>query len=48
MQHHNYSLFEIENMIPWEKEIYLSLLVNYLKLERERNKMINEIDAEIR
>jgi len=38
MQHHNYSLFEIENMIPWEKEIYLSLLVNYLKLERERNK----------
>jgi hypothetical protein len=36
MQHHNYSLKELENMVPWEREIYLGLLLNYLKEERER------------
>ena len=42
MQHHKYSLTELENMIPWEREIYLSLLQNYieeenLKSQQERN-----------
>jgi len=36
MQHHNWSLEEIENMIPWEREIYLGLLLNYIEEERER------------
>ena len=36
MQHHNYSLEELENMMPWEREIYLGLLMNYLKEEKER------------
>ena len=42
MQHHKYSLTEIENMIPWERDVYVSLLVNYIKQEnekREREKM---------
>ena len=26
MQHHKYSLTESENMMPWEREIYVSLL----------------------
>ena len=26
MQHHKYSLTEIENMIPWEKDVYVALL----------------------
>ena len=30
MQHHKYSLTELENMIPWEREIYLALLQNYI------------------
>ena len=38
MQHHKYSLTELENMIPWEREIYLSLLVNYIQEENERLK----------
>ncbi len=38
MQHHNYSLTELENMIPWEREVYLGLLMNYLKEEEERRK----------
>jgi hypothetical protein len=36
MQHHKYSLTEIENMLPWERSIYLGLLTNYLNEERER------------
>ena len=36
MQPHKYSLNELENMIPWEREVYVSLLVNYLKEEKER------------
>tara|TARA_B100001250_G_scaffold382477_1_gene375641 strand:- start:650 stop:784 length:135 start_codon:yes stop_codon:yes gene_type:complete len=36
MQHHKYSLEELETMIPFEREIYISLLVNYLKLEAEK------------
>jgi len=36
MQHHKYSLSELENMLPWEREIYISLLVNYLKEEKEK------------
>ena len=38
MQHHNYSLTELENMIPWEREIYIGLLMQYLKEEEERIK----------
>ena len=34
MQHHNYSLTEIENMMPWEREIYLGLLMQYLEEEK--------------
>lgn len=33
MQHHKYSLTELENMIPWEREIYLSLLQQYIEEE---------------
>ena len=36
MQHHDYSLTELENMIPWEREIYVGLLMEYIKEENER------------
>ena len=38
MQHHNYSIYEIERMIPWEREIYLTLLMEHLKDEEEKMK----------
>ena len=41
MQHHNYSLAELENMIPWERDIYLGLLLNYIKEENEKNEQEN-------
>jgi hypothetical protein len=31
VQHHKYSLTELENMIPWEREIYVTLLKNYIE-----------------
>jgi len=36
MQHHDYSLDELENMMPWEREVYLGLLMKYLKEEEKR------------
>ena len=36
MQHHNYSLTELDNMMPWEREIYIGLLLEYLEEEKKR------------
>ena len=33
MQHHKYSLTELENMIPWEREIYIALLTDHIEKE---------------
>ena len=33
MQHHKYSLTELENMIPWEREVYLTLLQQFIEEE---------------
>ena len=34
IQHHKWSLTEIENMIPWEREVYVTLLQQYLEEEK--------------
>ena len=36
MQHHKYSLTELENMMPWEREIYVGLLAEHIREENER------------
>jgi len=36
MQHHKYSLTELEEMIPFEREIYVNMLINYLEEEQKR------------
>jgi hypothetical protein len=38
MQHHKYTLADLENMLPWEREIYVDMLVTYIKEENEKNK----------
>jgi|TARA_Y100000593_G_scaffold78119_1_gene144855 hypothetical protein len=38
MQHHNYSLSDLENMLPWEREIYVDMLITYIKEENEKAK----------
>ncbi len=43
MQHHKYSLTELENMIPWEREIYVSLLEQYIEEENLKAQQQNGI-----
>jgi hypothetical protein len=38
MQHHNYSLADLENMLPWEREIYVDMLITYIKEENRKEK----------
>ena len=38
MQHHQYSLQELEEMLPWEREVYVTMLLEYLKEESDRQK----------
>ena len=38
MHHHKYSLTELDNMIPWEKDVYVGLLTNYIKEENEKRR----------
>ena len=38
MQHHKYSLTELDNMIPWERDIYVSMLIQYIEQENEKIK----------
>jgi hypothetical protein len=45
MQHHKYSLAELENMMPWEKAIYVALLANYIK-EKEQERRDAELIAQ--
>jgi hypothetical protein len=41
MQHHHYSLEELENMMPWERDIYVALLIQYVEAENEKIKQKN-------
>ena len=36
VQHHKYSLSDIENLIPWERDIYIMLLKNWIEEEEQR------------
>ena len=41
MQHHNYSLSDLDNMIPWEREIYVDMLMEYIKEENKKQEELN-------
>jgi|TARA_B100000953_G_scaffold258961_1_gene223851 hypothetical protein len=36
IQHHKWSLTELENLIPFERQIYVTLLQQWIKEENER------------
>ncbi len=38
MQHHKYSLSELEDMLPWERDIYVTMLIQYLDEENQKLK----------
>jgi hypothetical protein len=35
-------LTEIENMLPWERDLYVNMLVSYIKEENEKIKQKNK------
>ena len=41
MQHHKYSLTELEDMLPWERDIYISMLIQFIEAENEKIKQRN-------
>ena len=41
MQFHKYSLTEIENMMPWERDIYLALLKDHIEEENLKAQQAN-------
>lgn len=38
MQHHNYILSDLENMIPFERDVYVTLLKNHIEEENQKLK----------
>lgn len=38
MENHNYSLSDLYSMMPWEREVYVTLLINYMKEREQRMK----------
>ena len=44
MQYHKYSLTELENMLPWERTIYIQLFTDYIKKENERIEMQKQMN----
>jgi len=41
MHHHKYSLSDLDDMIPWEREIYVDMLIEHMKEEKQRNEERN-------
>ena len=37
MTQHNFSLTELDNMLPWEREIYISLVEEHIREQKERD-----------
>lgn len=34
LYYHKYSLTEVENMMPWEREVYMRFIIQYLEKAR--------------
>ena len=41
MQHHNYALNDIENMMPWERDIYVQMLIEHINQENKKQEERN-------
>jgi hypothetical protein len=38
-QHHGYSISDLENMVPFELELYSSMLIDYLEQKKQEQEM---------
>ena len=41
MQYHKWSLTEIENLLPWERDVYIELLKQHIQEEESKQKQLN-------
>ena len=41
IQYHKYSLWEIENLMPWERDVYVELLKQHLEEEKLKQQTQN-------
>ena len=42
LHHHKYSLDEFDELIPWEKQIYVQMLVEYIKEQNEKLRLLEQ------
>ena len=42
IQHHKWSLTELEDMLPYERDIYVAMLQNWIQEENEKMKQLNQ------
>lgn len=38
VQHHKYSVDEIESMLPYERDLYFSLIIDFIEKQEEQRK----------
>ncbi len=36
MQYHNYTLADIEGLLPWERDLYVAMVVEHVEKEKQR------------
>jgi hypothetical protein len=41
IQHHKYSISEVEDLIPFERDLFVNMLLQYLKELEEQRKRLN-------
>ena len=42
IQHHKWSLTEIEDMLPYERDIYVAMLTSWIRDENERTQQAQQ------
>jgi hypothetical protein len=42
MQYHKYSLSDIDSMIPWERDIYVKMLIEHIEKMKEEQEKANQ------
>lgn len=48
MQYHHYSLHELENMIPWERKTYITMVAKHVEEENEKARLRKEKNSAAR
>ena len=36
MQYHNYTLADIEGLLPWERDLYVSMVIEHIEKEKQK------------